>query len=108
MTFDEVVADITDSLADYTGLGIALTRKQAATLLDGIKALRPEVVANEAPLAWAVFVNDDPLGFDYFVYPDEQKAAAAADKNPASGQPVPLYRASAFAVSPLGRPTDAD
>lgn len=47
MTFDEVVADITDSLADYTGLGIALTRKQAATLLDGIKALRPEVAESE-------------------------------------------------------------
>lgn len=48
MTFDEVVADITDSLADYTGLGIALTRKQAATLLDGIKALRPEAATNKA------------------------------------------------------------
>lgn len=56
----------------------------------------PEAVANEAPLAWAVFVHDDPLGFDYFVFPDEEKALAAARQNPNS-IPVPLYRAPALA-----------
>jgi hypothetical protein len=40
MTFDEVVADIKESLEDKTGLGIALTRSMARTLLAGLA--RPE------------------------------------------------------------------
>jgi len=40
MTFNEVITDIEESLTDGTGLGIALTRKMARTLLDGIKARR--------------------------------------------------------------------
>lgn len=62
----------------------------------------PEVGAlapQESPLAWAVFVHLDPQGFDYRIFPDEQEAADVAGENPENGEPVPLYRTSAF--SPL-------
>lgn len=47
--------------------------------------------ALEAPLAWAVFVEDDPLGYDYFVYPDEEKANKVAAEHK-TREVVPLYR----------------
>ena len=51
----------------------------------------------ESPLGWVVFVHADPQGYDYRIFADEQQADDVAGEDERNGEPVPLYRASAFA-----------
>src|SRR5581483_5561727 len=59
---------------------------------------------SESPLAWAVFLEKDPHGYDYRVFADEHAAQHCAadegrDSQCAAVEIEPLYRASAFARS---------
>lgn len=58
-------------------------------------------VPQESPLGWIVFVHCDPQGYDYRIFADELQAHDVAGENPENGEPVPLYRASAFGVSAI-------
>lgn len=59
-----------------------------------VAALTP----NESPLGWIVFCHADPEGYDYRIFADEHEANSVAGEDERHGEPIPLYRASAFMV----------
>ncbi len=64
---------------------------------------RPSLAPQESPLGWIVFVHADAQGYDYRIFADEKEADDVAGEDERNGEPVPLYRASAFPtpLSPL-------
>lgn len=66
-----------------------------------------DATPSESPLAWLVFCDKHPEGFDYLVFPDEQDADVyACEQDKDHDAVIPLYRASAFntprsAVAPI-------
>lgn len=67
-------------------------------LNERLESARSAAGPTESPLAWVVFTPNDMQGHDYYVFPDEDSANSHTDDADAS-EPIPLYRASAFAPS---------
>jgi len=75
--------------------------EQAARVEQGapVSAITPQ----ESPLAFAVFCENHPEGFDYAIFPEFEEAQSYCAANDMGDEEiVPLYRPSAFAVSAIG------
>jgi hypothetical protein len=91
----DVLLDVPGTLTPRT-----LTPRERTAIVTALRSVQTEVAKpTESPLAWLVFVSDHPEGWDYVVFPDEHEAETYAAERE-DREVTPLYRTSAFVVSP--------